>query len=127
MDTLFELPEKQAQKPKEPTRPENARVVSPVRNQVELLPRDLDSALPEDHVARAIWGFLKRLDLSAFYAEIKAVLSVPGRPATDPEVLLALWLCKRRLSSRPPSGIKVGQVTPMPPAPIRCSPQECVL
>lgn len=92
MDTLFELPEEQPQKPAVPTRPEDARLVRPVRNQVELTPRDLDSVLPEDHIARAIWAFLERLDLSAFYAEIKSVLSVPGRPATDPQVLLALWL-----------------------------------
>lgn len=92
MDTLFELPEEQARKPKKATRPEDARVVRPVRNQVEWAPRDLDSALPEDHVARAIWAFLGRLDLSAFYAEIKAVLCVPGRNATDPQVEIALWL-----------------------------------
>jgi len=32
------------------------------------------------------------LDLSAFYGSIKAVLERPGRPTTDPQVLLALWL-----------------------------------
>jgi transposase len=32
------------------------------------------------------------LDLSAFYGSIKAVLEGPGRPTTDPQVLLALWL-----------------------------------
>jgi len=32
------------------------------------------------------------LDLSAFYDEIKARGSEPGRPATDPRVLLALWV-----------------------------------
>ncbi len=74
------------------TRPIEARVVAPVRNQVELMPRDLDSLLPEDHQARTIWSFLERLDLSAFYASIKAVATRPGRPASDPRVLLALWV-----------------------------------
>lgn len=92
MNTLFELPEAQPEKAPKPTRPEVARVYRPVRNQLEMVPRDLDSTLPEDHVARAIWAFLEKLDLSGFYASIKAVLSHPGHPATDPKVLLALWL-----------------------------------
>jgi len=56
------------------------------------MPRDLDAALPPGHAARAIWEFLEQLDLSAFYGSIKAVLDGPGRPTTDPQVLLALWL-----------------------------------
>ena len=53
---------------------------------------DLESLVPLDHPARAIWGFLEKLDLSAFYGSIKAVENRPGRPTTDPQVLLALWL-----------------------------------
>src|SRR5690606_4765392 len=41
---------------------------------------------------RVIWAAVERLDLSAFYDEIVARGSVPGRPALDPKVLLALWL-----------------------------------
>lgn len=75
-----------------PTRPEDARVVGPVRNQIELVPRDLESSLPDNHPARAIWAFLEQMDLSDFYARIKAVIDSPGRPASDPRVLLALWV-----------------------------------
>jgi len=32
------------------------------------------------------------LELSEFYARIKARGEVAGRPATDPKILLALWL-----------------------------------
>lgn len=32
-----------------PTRPSEARLYKPVRNQVEMMMRDLDSLLPEDH------------------------------------------------------------------------------
>lgn len=74
------------------TRPEDARVVRPVRTQMELVPRDLDATLPENHPARAVWAFLERLNLSAFYASIRAVVDRPGRPASDPKVLLALWV-----------------------------------
>lgn len=76
----------------EPTRPQDTRVVRPVRNQVQFLMQDLDATLPEDHQARVIWDFLDRLDLSAFYASIQAVQGGPGRPASDPQVLLALWV-----------------------------------
>jgi len=75
-----------------PTRPSEARLVQPVRNQIEWAPRALDAALPPDHPARAIWAVLERLDLSAFYVDIKAVANRPGRPASDPQVLLALWV-----------------------------------
>ena len=91
-DTLFELPEPQDPKPAGQTSPQQARVLRPVRNQVEWVERDLDASLPDDHPARAIWAFLERLDLSAFYASIKSVLGHAGHPTTDPQVLLALWL-----------------------------------
>ena len=91
-DTLFELPDRQAPKPEELTSPQQARVLRPVRNQVEWVARALDAWLPDDHPARAIWAFLERLDLSAFYASIKSVQGRAGHPTTDPQVLLALWL-----------------------------------
>ncbi len=74
------------------TRPDEARLYKPVRNQVEMMLRDLDSLLPEHHLARAIWALVGRLDLSAFYAPIEAVVGEPGHPATDPQVLVALWV-----------------------------------
>ena len=74
------------------TRPEGARIVRPVRNQVEFFMEELDALVPEDHVVRGIWAFLEGLDLSDFYAAIRAVPGRPGRPASDPMVLLALWV-----------------------------------
>ena len=90
--TLFELPPTQEQAAAPPTRPQEARVRKPNRQQLQWLPRDLDGALAEDHPARAIWGVLEQMDLSRFYGSIKATLDQPGRSATDPQVLLAVWL-----------------------------------
>ncbi len=90
--TLFELPPKEELTPAPPTRREDARVLKPNRQQLQWLPRDLDAALAEGHPARAIWGVLEQMDLSRFYGAIKATLDRPGRSATDPQVLLALWL-----------------------------------
>ena len=91
-ETLFEMPESREAESRTPTRPEEARLVRPCREQVEWAPRSLDAAIPSEHSARAIWAMLEKLDLSAFYASIKAVLGQPGHPTTDPEVLLALWM-----------------------------------
>jgi len=68
------------------------RVKKAVRNQAEMIVRDLDSLVEEDHPVRAMWDFLSRLDLAAFYTSIKVALNQPGRPASDPQVLLGLWV-----------------------------------
>jgi len=68
------------------------RVVKPVRNQLSLQPTDLEALVPDDHPVRAIWALTERLDLSEYYDEIAARGSAPGRSATDPQVMLALWL-----------------------------------
>jgi len=91
-DTLFELPEPQASKSEGLTSPGQARLRRPMRHQIEFVERSLDTLLPDDHPARAIWAFLECLDLSAFYASIKSVLGHAGHPVADPKVLLALWL-----------------------------------
>ncbi len=74
------------------TRAEEARVVRPVRNQLQMVMQDLDATLAADHPARAIWDMLERLDLGRFYASIRSVQGGPGRPASDPAVLLGLWV-----------------------------------
>ena len=90
--SLFPLPEPQTSPSPSPTRPQHARVLRPNRQQLQWAPRDLEATLPQDHPARAIWDFLEKLNLDAFYGSIKAVLDGPGRPTTDPQVLLSLWL-----------------------------------
>lgn len=52
----------------------------------------LNEALPDDHPARDIWAYVSTIDLSAFLARIRACVGRPGRDATDPRLLLALWL-----------------------------------
>lgn len=69
-----------------------ARVKRPDRRQSLLRPQVLDRLIPVDHRARAIVKLVDSLDLSAFYAAVKARGTEPGRPATDPAMLIALWL-----------------------------------
>lgn len=68
------------------------RLRRPDRAQVRLEAVCLDDRLPADHLARTVWSVVERLDLSRFYAEIAARGSEPGRAATDPKLLVALWL-----------------------------------
>lgn len=69
-----------------------ARVVRPDRSQTRWDFIDLESLLPSDHRARVVWAYVERLDLSPLYDAIKSREGESGRPATDPSVLLALWL-----------------------------------
>src|SRR5882672_8651586 len=71
---------------------QGARVIGPDRAQLRWDVVDLDSQLPDDHRARLVWAFVEGLDLSEFYNRIKARDAVAGRPATDPQVVLAVWL-----------------------------------
>jgi transposase len=57
-----------------------------------LVPVELDRLLPEDHRARQVWAAVERLDLTEFYGEIKAEEGEPGAAATDPALLVALWV-----------------------------------
>src|SRR5438128_376772 len=71
---------------------QGARVIGPDRAQLRWEMVDLDSQLPDDHRARLVWAFVEGLDLREFYDRIKARDAVAGRPATDPQVVLAVWL-----------------------------------
>jgi transposase len=68
------------------------RMVRPDRRQKCWDAVDLDSQLPDDHMARIAWDYVEGLDVSPLEAKIKARGSEPGRPATDPRLHLALWL-----------------------------------
>lgn len=88
----IKLPESEKTTERQQIQSEQIRVRRPVRNQIEMTLRDLDSLIPEKHPVRAIWAFLQGLNLTDFYTLIKAATDSPGRPASDPRVLLSLWV-----------------------------------
>ncbi|HEX3128133.1 MAG TPA: IS1182 family transposase [Thermoanaerobaculia bacterium] len=71
---------------------EKLRLRSPERSQVELRMECPDDLVAEDHPVRMIWEVTGKLDLSRFYAGIRAREGQVGRNATDPRLLVALWL-----------------------------------
>jgi len=62
------------------------------RLQTLLRPVDVEELVPEDHEVRAIWEFVTQLDLHCFYEDIRAVEGVAGREATDPRLMVSLWV-----------------------------------
>jgi len=70
----------------------DVRLRKPDRNQYSFQPQCLDDLLPPRHPARVIWAVVQTLDLKDFYAAIRAREGCVGRDATDPRLLVALWL-----------------------------------
>jgi len=52
----------------------------------------LESLLPEGHRARVVWEYVEGIDMTGLYDKIRSVGGHAGRDATDPRILLALWL-----------------------------------
>lgn len=68
------------------------RVNHPDRRQVEMHFHSLDQMLDSEHHARIVWRFVETLDLSPLYEKIEVSSTQSGRSATNPHVLLSLWL-----------------------------------
>jgi transposase len=81
-----------------PTRPglTNSALLVPCESagdsQISIHCESLDQRLPAEHLARDIWRFVEGSDLAALYDSILAVEGHVGRDATDPKILLAVWL-----------------------------------
>jgi transposase len=62
------------------------------RQQMSWRAVDVEKSIEEDHLARAIWELVGRLDLRYFYAGIESSADEGGRPAYDPQLLISLWV-----------------------------------
>src|SRR6266478_1139595 len=62
------------------------------RQQMSWRAVDVERLIEEEHLARAIWELIGRLDLSSFYAGIESSAAEGGRPAFDPQLLISLWV-----------------------------------
>ena len=94
-DALFEMPAgpvAPAAGAAAPLPPAEPRLRRADRLQVLLRPCSLEELLPAEHPARVVWAVVSRWDLGRFLAGIKARGEVPGRAATDPLILICLWL-----------------------------------
>src|SRR2546421_3145470 len=72
--------------------PSDVRLRVPERNQVVIGMGAADDLVDADHAVRVIWQVVATLDLGRFYQSIKARQGEVGRNATDPRLLVSLWL-----------------------------------
>jgi transposase len=77
------------------------RLRRPERRQMAWVAQCPDDLVPADHPVRRVAGVVERLDVSGFCQSIKAREGVAGRDATDPQLLVTLWLyaCVRGIGS----------------------------
>jgi transposase len=68
------------------------RLRRPQRAQGEMRTASLDQLLPGDHMVRVVWDYVSSIDVTPLLQTIEARSGLPGRDATDPRLLLALWL-----------------------------------
>jgi transposase len=99
-DTLFPQSGEDANLPTQPESSapqETARGAVPrlrlaERSQKEMRIESLDERLPAEHLARDLWAYVQGLDLTELLQRIKALSGEVGRNATDPRILLSVWL-----------------------------------
>jgi transposase len=77
------------------------RLRVPERRQITMVVQCPDDLVPAQHPVRMVMALVERLDLSRFAETIKAREGVAGRDATDPRLLVGLWLygCIRGIGS----------------------------
>ena len=68
------------------------RLRVPTRDQLEFQQASLDQLIDPDHQVRVVWAAVCEFDLSSWLHDIKAVERHVGRDATDPRLLLSLWV-----------------------------------
>jgi transposase len=83
-------PTERPQPDRDPLPPPRLRLAD--REQVRLVSTSLDALIPPDHDVRFLWKLVSDWDLSRFLDVIRARGSTPGRSATDPRILITLWL-----------------------------------
>ena len=77
------------------------RLRQPERRQMAMVVSCPDDLVSATHPVRLLDAVVERLDLQQFYEPIQARQGVAGRDATDPRLLVALWLyaCTRGIGS----------------------------
>src|SRR6202041_440544 len=77
------------------------RLRVPERRQMAMVVQCPDDLVPAQHAVRMVMALVETLDLSRFSEPIRAREGIAGRDATDPRLLLGLWLyaCVRGIGS----------------------------
>src|SRR5882757_6133620 len=68
------------------------RLRIPERGQLGWVAQCVEDLVESDHEVRLVMSVVEKLDVRGFYESIKAREGAAGRDATDPRLLVALWL-----------------------------------
>ncbi len=68
------------------------RLVTVCRNQIEMKCACLDELIDDDHIARHIWAYVEKANLTVSLNKIRSIEGGRGRPAIDPKILISVWL-----------------------------------
>jgi transposase len=85
-----------------PEKPQSSvRLRRPERRQMAMVVQCPDDLVSATHPVRMVLAVVEQLDLKRFHEPIKARDGQPGRDATDPQLLVSLWLyaCIRGIGS----------------------------
>jgi transposase len=75
-----------------PLAPAEPRLRRADRAQILLRPCSLEELIEPDHLVRVVWALVCQWNLSRFLVTILARGEASGRAATDPRILICLWL-----------------------------------
>src|SRR5438105_4408375 len=93
LEAIGSVSEGRAEKEAEGEEPSGpVRLRKPQRNQVAMVVECVDDVVAADHPVRTVAAVVERLEVGEFSKPIKAREGVVGRDATDPGLLIALWL-----------------------------------
>jgi len=76
----------------EPNQEVKVRLKAINRQQMIMRTIDVERLVEPEHEVRAVWEMTQRLDLTGYYEQIRALEARAGRPATDPRLLVSLWV-----------------------------------
>src|SRR5947199_7873017 len=98
---LAEKPESTGESKTESEAKGPVRLRQPQRQQLAMMVQCFDDLVREDHPVRMVAAVVEQLDVKEFCAPIQAREGVAGRDATDPRLLISLWLyaCIRGIGS----------------------------
>ena len=90
------------------------RLRQPQRHQMEMRVQCPDDLVAADHCVRMVAAVVERLDISMFCEPIRAREGMVGRDATDPRLLISLWLyaCIRGIGSARELALRCEESTP---------------
>lgn len=70
----------------------NVKLRTVDRSQTKLVTLEIESLIPANHKARAVWELVGKMNLSEFHKSLRTQKGCVGRAAWDPQLLVSVWV-----------------------------------